>query len=184
MFANNNKKELQDKLIILFILNKFDIPLTQTQLTDFILDMNLMNYFTASQYINEMHEQNFLLCLENNNSPIYLLSKDGKNTLLIFNDKLPKQKCEDIITKVKIYRSKFAQAREIRAEYNKKIDTKNEFEVILKLFESGNPLMNLSFTVFSQNTAKKICSSWKNNATIYYSKLLELLENPPTNSNQ
>ncbi len=183
MFANNTKKEVQDKLIILFILNEFDMPLNQSQLTDFILDMNLMNFFTASQYINEIYDKNFLLYLDSTEPAMYLIGKEGKNTLDIFQDRLPNQLCENIKEKIKIYKSKFAQEREINAQYNKKIDTENEFEVNLKLFESGDPLMNLSFTVFSQNKAKKICTSWRKNATKYYSQLLEILESNPEQEN-
>lgn len=44
----------ENKLILIYIINKLKCPLTKNQLTQIILENNLMNYFILQQYICEL----------------------------------------------------------------------------------------------------------------------------------
>ncbi len=44
------------KLIVLYMLNKVNFPLTNAQISEFILDKEYTNYFTLQQVIGELAE--------------------------------------------------------------------------------------------------------------------------------
>ena len=46
------------KLMVLYMLNKVDFPLTNSQISEFILDKGYTNYFTLQQALHDLSEQN------------------------------------------------------------------------------------------------------------------------------
>ena len=48
------------KLIILYMLDKVDFPLTNSQISEFILNEGYTNYFTVQQTISELVESGFI----------------------------------------------------------------------------------------------------------------------------
>ena len=48
------------KLIILYMLEKVDFPLTNSQVSEFILDKGYTTYFTLQRAINELTEAEFI----------------------------------------------------------------------------------------------------------------------------
>ena len=42
------------KLIVLYMLQKVDFPLTNSQISEFVLDKEYTNYFTLQQALSEM----------------------------------------------------------------------------------------------------------------------------------
>ncbi|WDC83543.1 DUF4364 family protein [Caloramator sp. mosi_1] len=55
-----------NKLIILYILNKLNKPTSNSQLTQIILENNLINYFTLQQYISELINTGFINTITDN----------------------------------------------------------------------------------------------------------------------
>lgn len=48
------------KLIILYMLDKVDFPLTNSQLSEFILDKGYTDYFKLQQAISELQDAEFI----------------------------------------------------------------------------------------------------------------------------
>ena len=48
------------KLIILYMLNKVDFPLTNSQISEFILDEGYTTYFNLQQAISELIDSGFI----------------------------------------------------------------------------------------------------------------------------
>ena len=48
------------KLIVLYMLNKVDFPLTNAQISEFILDEGYTTYFKLQQAISELIESGFI----------------------------------------------------------------------------------------------------------------------------
>ena len=46
------------KLIILYMLDRVDFPLTNSQISSFLLDRGYTNYFTLQQAFSELEEAN------------------------------------------------------------------------------------------------------------------------------
>ena len=72
------------KLIVLSMLDRVDFPLTNAQISDFILTKEYTNYFTLQQVLAELVETD--LAEENTvrNSTYYQMTEKGKETLNYF----------------------------------------------------------------------------------------------------
>ena len=69
------------KLIILKMLEQVEYPLTNSQITEFILDKEYTNYFTVQQALSEMDETGLVNVTTKRNNSLYHITDAGKNTL-------------------------------------------------------------------------------------------------------
>ena len=72
------------KLIILYMLQNSEGDLTNSQITDFILDRKYTNYFQLQQAVSELVEADLVEMSSQSNRTYYRLTEEGKNTLNIF----------------------------------------------------------------------------------------------------
>ena len=63
------------KLIILYMLDKVDFPMTTSQISEFILDQGYTNYFTAAGSYTDMNTDSDLLRVKAHNRTLYHLTK-------------------------------------------------------------------------------------------------------------
>ena len=76
------------KLIILYMLNEVDFPLTNSQISEFILEKEYTNYFHLQQAFSELVDSNLLEERTIRNSTYYYLTELGKTTLSYFNNEI------------------------------------------------------------------------------------------------
>ena len=65
------------KLIILYMLDKVDFPMTTSQISEFILDQGYTNYFTLQQALADMVDSDLLRVENTHNRTLYHLTKNG-----------------------------------------------------------------------------------------------------------
>ena len=53
---DNTRALAESKLIILYLIEKIEIPLSNSEICQFALEKNLMDYFSVQQYLSEMVE--------------------------------------------------------------------------------------------------------------------------------
>ena len=75
------------KLIVLYMLEKLDFPLTNGQISEFILDKGYTTYFTLQQALSEMVESNLIREEFVHNRTLYHLTEEGLETIQYFKDK-------------------------------------------------------------------------------------------------
>ena len=68
------------KLMILYMLDHVNFPLTNSQLTDFFLDHEYTTYFTLQQALNELKEAGLIRMESTHNSSRYEITKEGDDT--------------------------------------------------------------------------------------------------------
>ena len=71
------------KLMVLYMLNKVDFPLTNSQISEFILDRDYTDYFQLQKVLSELVETELLRKRTISNSSYYEITEEGKKTLLI-----------------------------------------------------------------------------------------------------
>ena len=71
------------KLIILYMLQNSEGDLTNSQITDFILDRKYTNYFQLQQAVSELVEADLVEMSSQSNRTYYRLTEEGKNTLTL-----------------------------------------------------------------------------------------------------
>lgn len=175
MFANNTKVEAENKLLLLYILNKFEIAITNNQITDFIMENELMNYFVLQQFLSELVNASLLEYTQNEEHYYYLITEKGKDTLNYFKDRLSDKLLTKIDQAVDNRKKVILKETQISANYKKK--SKNDYSVELKVIENDITLIDLKLDVVSNKHAKTICDNWKNKAQDIYGEIIKLLIN-------
>lgn len=163
------------KLIILYMLRRVNFPLTNAQLSDFILGQEYTNYFHLQQAISEMLESKLISVETIRNASYYRTTERGEETLSFFEKEI-----SDAI-KSDINRYLDEHAYEMRNEVSTLADyystPEHEFAVRCQVKEKNVNLIDLTMTVPTKEMANAICNNWrKKNQEIYAYLIEELLE--------
>ena len=84
------------KLIIMYMLNKVNFPLTNTQITDFFLEKEYTNYFNVQQVISELIDSHLISVETVRNTSYYHITSEGGETLGFFVNKIPSGIIDDM----------------------------------------------------------------------------------------
>ena len=84
------------KLIVLYMLEKLDFPLTNGQISEFILDKGYTTYFTLQQALSEMVESNLIREEFVHNRTLYHLTEEGLETIQYFKTNISSAIREDV----------------------------------------------------------------------------------------
>lgn len=161
------------KLIVLYMLTKVDFPLTNSQISEFILDKGYTNYFTLQTMINELVESDMLQVENIRNSSLYHIQPAGKEAVEMFEDRISPGIKEDIMAYFQENKYTLRNEVEITADYYP--SKKDEYFVNCKIKEKGNMLLELKMNVLSKEQAIAICDDWHTDSTEVYSFLVEKL---------
>lgn len=171
-------KQIENKLIILYLIDKMDIPLSGSQISQFALEENIMNYFALRECLVEMEQINYLEVQNENNILRYFITETGSQTLDFFDKHIPQDIREKINNYILENRKSIKKDYETTANYFKDIDS-NDYTVKCGIYEDDSLLMEINLSVVSREQAKLICSNWKNNINTLYGNILQQLITKP-----
>lgn len=162
------------KLIVLTMLSKVDFPLTNAQISDFILTKEYTNYFTLQQVLAELVETELAEVHTVRNSSYYHMTEKGKETLNFFGDMVSPAIHEDIDKYFKDNAIALRDEMSVRADYYE--NNHEEYSVRLRVMEKDSPVIDLTLSVPTENQANSICDNWeKKNQKIYAYLMQQLL---------
>lgn len=162
------------KLIVLYMLDKVDFPLTNGQISEFILDKGYTTYFTLQQAISEMVEAGFLREETTHNRTLYHLTTEGAETIHFFKNNISSAIQEDINTFLAEKSYDLKNEVSVKADY---YQTKNlEYAVRCQILENASPLIDLTLIVPTEEEATSVANNWnKRNQEIYAQIMSNLL---------
>lgn len=162
------------KLIILYMLNKVDFPLTNSQISEFILNEGYTTYFKLQQAISELIESGFVHEESTHSRTFYHLTEEGAQTIQYFRNDISSAIQNDI--------DKFLEAKkyELKNEVSVKSDyyrnSNMEYSVRCQVIEHGFPLIDLTVTAPTEAEAETIANNWnRKNEEIYAMIMANLL---------
>ena len=97
------------KLIILYMLSKVDFPLTNAQISDFILGKGYTTYFTLQKALSELTESGLIREETTHNRTLYHLTEEGDESICFFENKISdaiKKDISDFFHREEIFPSK------------------------------------------------------------------------------
>lgn len=161
------------KLMILYLIEKVDFPLSNSQISEFILDKEYTNYFTVQRAFHELEEENMLRVKQIRNMSHYALSDEGSEAIEMFEYQIPNSIKEDIAQFLKEKEYELRKEASVTADfYPSKGD---EYTVNLKIREKENLLLEINLNVVSRDQAVYICDHWEKKHSDVYSMLIEKL---------
>lgn len=161
------------KLIILFMLDKVDFPLTNSHISNFMLDKDYTDYFTIQQVISELVDAEFITTETIRQNSRYEITDSGRETLSFFGNKISNAIQEDVMNYLK--KNKFELRNETATTSNFIEEKKGEFLVNLKVKEKSSTVIELTLTVPTEEEASKICRNWKSKSQDIYASVLSNL---------
>lgn len=162
------------KLIILYMLNKVDFPLTNSQISEFILDEGYTTYFKLQQAISELTESGFIREESTHSRTFYHLTEEGAQTIHYFKNDIPPAIQEDI--DIFLTRKQYDLKNEVSIKSDYYRNSNGEYSVCCQVMEQGMPLIELTVTVPSESEAQSASSNWqKKNQEIYAMVMANLL---------
>lgn len=165
------------KLIILYILDRLDFPITNTELTYFIVDRNYCDHITINNIIQELIEDKFIEMESAHNMYSYRITSSGKETLSYFYTKISVAIRDDIDAYLAEKEYQLREMVATSADYYEA--KKNEFVVELRVIERNSELVHINLLVTSAAEADLICSRWKECSADVYGYLISTLAAAP-----
>lgn len=163
------------KLMILYFLNKMGMPLTKSQITNAILENNLIDFFTFQHCISELEESGMIKQTVHQKEQCFTITDSGKNAIEIFEQRISKNTSGIINNYISKNKENLRKESQVIAKYHKISD--KEYIVNLKVIEKELVLIDLKLSVVSAKQAKQICEKWKSSSEKIFGQLIGSLIN-------
>lgn len=161
------------KLIILYMLNKVDFPLTNSQVSEFILDEGYTTYFKLQQAISELIESGFIREESTHSRTFYHLTEEGEETIHLFRNDISPAIQQDIDTFLKEKQYELKNEVSVKADYYR--NSNLEYAVRCQVIEQGMPLIDLTVSVPTKSEAETIVNNWPEKSQELYALVMSHL---------
>ena len=161
------------KLLILYILDKINMDLTNSQMTQVVLETDIMNYFSFQQILSQLMDSKFIKPYKDSGREYYCLTQKGLESLEYFLNRIPESYAQKIDEYIKNNKESLLADTQVKSSFVKQ--SENEFIVNLRVIENQSNLIDLNLNVSSEKQARQICNNWNNNASNMYAEVINLL---------
>ena len=161
------------KLIILYMLNKVDFPLTTSQISEFVLDKGYTSYFKLQEALSELAESGLIHPETTHNRTLYHLTENGDETIHYFSNKISSAIRKDIDDFLREKQYDLKEEAAVKTDYY--LNTNKEYEVRCQIVENGSSLIDLKLTVPTEKEAAAIANHWNLHSQQIYTLLLSNL---------
>lgn len=178
MDVNMNKSLAQDKVLILYVLSNVKTDVTESDIFKIISPVNNINYFYFKQILADLVDSKLVQTYTKDEDAdekqvLYKLTFDGQNSLNLTIDVLPgllKLKIDNVL---KNELNSIISEDSIVTEYIP--ENENSYTVKCKIVENNKTIFEVRTFAGSNEHAKFIADNWKENASVIYPKILELI---------
>lgn len=161
------------KLIILYMLDRVDFTLTNSQISEFVLTKGYTNYFTLQESINGLIDSEFVHVSTIRSSSHYKITDKGEEALSLFENRIPYAIKQDILEYFDNQKINLKNESEIYSDYSK--NEMNEYTVTCIIKDRRETLVDLKFNVPTKADAIAICDNWREKSTLVYDYLINQL---------
>ncbi len=162
------------KLIILYMLDRVDFPLSNSQISEFILNEGYTNYFKLQQVLAEMIDSGFIREESTHSRTFYHLTEEGEQTIKYFKTDLSPEIQEDIEEYLREKKYDLKNEVSVKADFYR--NANDEYSVRCQVIEHNAPLIDLTVTAPTEAEAETIANNWtQKNEEIYAMIMANLL---------
>lgn len=143
------------KIIILYMIEKVDFFLTNSQITNFFLDHGYTTYFHVQQTIHELLESNLIEERKIGSNTCYQATDDGRTTLSYFEKNVSDEIREEVNTYLQENGYKMRNKNATTAQYYR--TPNQDYIVRCQVSEKKEVLINLELSVPTEEMARTFC---------------------------
>ncbi|MDO4306444.1 MAG: DUF4364 family protein [Eubacteriales bacterium] len=161
------------KLIVLYMLQNSENDLTNSQISEFILDREYTNYFHLQQAISELVETDLLEKQTVSNTSYYHISEEGRKTLSYFENELSSDIKQEVHEYLKTRGCQIPERILMPADYYE--TPQGGYAVRCQLIEKNTSLLDLNISAPNREAARSICRNWAKKSQDIYATIMEEL---------
>ncbi|MCD8156031.1 MAG: DUF4364 family protein [Clostridiales bacterium] len=161
------------RIMILYMLDRVDCTLTNTQITNFIQEKDYTNYFTVQQTLSDLLSSGLITAESTHSNTRYRITDEGTKTLRFFEDKISPEIREDILSYLQEHDCELKQETSVYADYFKATGT--GYQVRCRIKEKENSVVDLTLLVRNRQQAEAVCANWRQESTEVYALLMDRL---------
>jgi DNA-binding HxlR family transcriptional regulator len=161
------------KLMVLYMLSKVNFPLSNSQISEFMLDKQYTTYFALQEVLNALTEDGFIQVLTYRNSTQYKLTPEGTDTISFFNNKISSGIRDDIDEYLK--NNKYDLKCEVGTTSDYYRTTNGDYIVHCQVKEGDTNLIELNVAVPLEEQADVMCSKWRDASQEIYEFVMHKL---------
>lgn len=163
-----------NKIIILYILEKNSKALTVEQIAKFCEDFDDITYFDICTYIQELESNGYITESFNDaHQTLYSITNSGLSTLQELLELIPGVNLHNI---KKVINKNIVKIKTDYSIDNIVLPVKNdEFKVSCYIKDGNDELVNITMYAANKDQARNITKNWTNSAEEIYEKLLEMM---------
>ncbi|MBR4270851.1 MAG: DUF4364 family protein [Clostridia bacterium] len=167
-FSND---DFETKLMLLYVLEQIEIPLTEQLILDICTTRNdWINYMECVSVFHDLLRDGFIYTIDDEQSKRcrYSLTVKGRSALSIYYEEVPEAVRGQISDFCKTNRMYFKRLQEYVADYTKNND--GSYMVILRIIESSSsePMFEVKINLPSRADALHAVECWTSKAPSFY----------------
>ena len=175
---NNQQEATVKKLIVLYVLEKIEIPLTEQSIIDMCYGKNnwIDNYMECKEIIYNLVDAGFIYKTNGHSEEDrYTITYTGRNCLSHFYERIDPQRREEIVEFIKENKTAFRRSQEYVSTIDKNSD--GSYTVTLKIRSAliDEPMFELKIKAPTRQSAIGASNKWKEKAHLIYENAYETL---------
>lgn len=161
------------KLIVLYMLRKVNFPLSNTQITEFMIDKEYTDYFHVQQALHDLVDTKLVTVETIRNSSRYTATSEGEKTLEYFSAEISYPIKREIDQYLKENAYELRNKSCMLADYSQTAD--GGYEVVCRVVEGREVIFSITLSVPAEQQADRICEKWQEAAPEVYAAIMEKL---------
>ena len=169
--------DMQKKLLILFILEKMEFPLTDGSLSEIVVaNPTWINYMDFRDALFMLSESRLVMRKSHASDTSFSITQSGRDCLAHFYTKIPASIREEITKYAKDNRNRFKRSQEYTYDYFKNSDATHTLVLRIRDHAAGDNLLEVKIKTPSRSHAVKAAAKWKDKAAGLYEMINSFVE--------
>ena len=163
------------KMIVLYLLSRVQHPLTQAQISDFILEKDYTTYLNLQTVFSQLSQAGLIEQKKVRNRTFLSLTADGASTLEMFAGELTAEIKQDVDQFLRQNAVELRDTVSVTADYHLSSEGGKGYLADLTIREQSQLLLSLSVSLPTEEIAGSVCRKWEENSGDIYALLMEKL---------
>lgn len=158
------------KLIVLYMAKHSKETLTNSQISEFILDRDYTDYFQLQKVLSELVETELLRKRTISNSSYYEITEEGKNTLSYFEKELSGEIKNEVKDYLQTHGGQVQERILTPADYY--TTPQGNYAVRCQIIEKDTTVLDLTLAAPGREAAQAMCHNWAKKSQDIYGMLM------------
>lgn len=161
------------KLIILYMLEKVDFPLSNEAVSGFFFETGYADFATVQQVLGIIQDDGLIEAKNSRSSTGYFLTSQGREMFGYFGGKISDEIKHEIDAYLTSRKYELKQSANVTSEFYR--NTFGEYSVHCCIKEKNSSLIDITLDVPDESVADTMCGKWRDKSQEIYEFVMKTL---------